>query len=111
MKQLTLPETNSKFAPESLDGLEYFRVSFWGPLGAYFQGLRFAVSFRECIQGSDLSSELHPHFYEGGWLEDAFFLFKWVMFRWFSPVLSFFRGFDVIFVKINENIDEMLDKS
>ena len=40
----TLPETNSQFAPEN-GWLEYFLVSFWGPV--YFQGR--AVGFRECI--------------------------------------------------------------
>ena len=37
----TLPETNSKFAPEN-GCLEYFLVSFW--ISAYFQGLLLLVS-------------------------------------------------------------------
>ena len=59
----TLPETNSKFAPEN-GWLEYEK-SFWGP--AYFQG--WSVSFREC------SVEIWNHFsiffepwFQGWWL-------------------------------------------
>ena len=40
---VTLPETNSNFAPEN-GWLEYDRLSYW--VSAYFQGQ--AVSFREC---------------------------------------------------------------
>ncbi len=49
-QKTTLPETNSKFAPEN-GWLEYFLVSFWGVGLPIFRG-KLAVSLLECNKSS-----------------------------------------------------------
>ena len=44
IENITLPETNSKKAPEKIDGWNTFSFPFWGPAWefAYFQGKNFS---------------------------------------------------------------------